>query len=547
MNVQESIAAINVDLNSIADPNIRSIIAQLLNIIEYQAQKIKELEGENQNLRDENNRLKGEQGKPNIRPQAKDGKDISSEQERKNRNKNKKKKKSKSKKSKIKVDRIVKCSVDKAQLPADAIFKGYLSVIVQDISIKTDNIKFQKEVYYSPSLNKNFMAQLPAGYQGEFGPNVKAEILSLHFVAKMTEPAIIEYLKTHGVIISAATVSRMITDNHAQFHKEKNDIVQAGLPSTVYQQMDDTSARVNGKNHYTHVLCNPHYTAYFTRPNKNRLTILEILNQGELSFVFNESAYALMEQMRLSGKTLAKLKRRKPANVMNRQAVDILLNKLFPEPKKYKISRNIILEATAITAYQKSPGAISILLTDDAPQFKQVTALLALCWIHDGRHYKKLAPIVPFHIKQLADFLTVYWDYYHKLLDYKNSPTQIIAKQLTEDFDMLFATRTGYDELDERIERTLLKKDSLLLVLQYPELPLHNNASELGARTQARYRDISLQTKNAKGTECKDTFMTIVATAKKLGVNAFNYILDRISNKLEMPSLASLIEAHGAS
>lgn len=441
----------------------------------------------------------------------------------------------------------MKLSVDKAQLPADAVFKGYINVIVQDISIKTDNIKFQKEVYYSPSLNKSFMAQLPTGYQGEFGPNVKAEILSLHFASKMTEPAIVEYLKTHGIIISAATVSRMITDNHDQFHKEKNAIVQSGLPSTVCQQMDDTGALVNGKNHYTHVLCNPYYTAYFTRPNKNRLTILGILSQEELSFVFNESAYALMEQMRLSGKTLAKLKRRKPANVMNRQEVDALLSKLFPEPKRYATSKNIILEAAAIFAYQKLPNAIRILLTDDAPQFKQITELLALCWIHDGRHYKKLTPIVPLHIKQLEGLLTAYWDYYHRLLDYKSSPTPLVAAQLTKDFDTLFATQTGYDELDERIARTQLKKDSLLLVLKYPELPLHNNASELVARTQARYRDISLQTKNAKGTECKDTFMTIVATAKKLGVNAFNYILDRISNKLEIPSLANLIEAHGAS
>jgi hypothetical protein len=38
--------------------------------------------------------------------------------------------------------------------------------------------------------------------------------------------------------------------------------------------------------------------------------------------------------------------------------------------------------------------------------------------------------------------------------------------------------------------------------------------------------------------------MTIVETAKKLGVNAFNYIFDRISKKFEMPSLARLIEAH---
>jgi hypothetical protein len=70
---------------------------------------------------------------------------------------------------------------------------------------------------------------------------------------------------------------------------------------------------------------------------------------------------------------------------------------------------------------------------------------------------------------------------------------------------------------------------------------LHNNTSELGARVQARYRDISFHTINQKGTEAKDTFMTITQTAKKLGVNTYHYLLDRISKQFLMPSLASLI------
>ena len=107
---------------------------------------------------------------------------------------------------------------------------------------------------------------------------------------------------------------------------------------------------------------------------------------------------------------------------------------------------------------------------------------------------------------------------------------------------ILFSTITGYEQLDERIKKTRLKKDSLLLVLKHPALPLHNNASVLGARTQARYRDISFHTINEKGTEAKNTFMTIGSTAKKLMVNSYQYILDRVSNKFEMPSLASLIE-----
>lgn len=544
MDVQKYLDEINVLIKQVTDPIAKAIIFQLLNIIEYQAKEIKILREENQKLRDENNRLKGEQGKPNIHARIR--KNISSEKERNQHTRNKFHKRSKSKNHKIKINKIVKCKIDLAKLPADAIFKGYKTVIIQDISIKTSNIKFRKEVYYSPSLNKTFTAHVPDGYEGEFGPHIKSLIITQHFKYKMTEPAIVNFLQDHGIQISAATVSRVITDHNEQFHAEKKDIVKAGLPSSIYQQMDDTSAKVNGLNYYTHILCNEYYTAYFTRSNKNRLTILGILAQKELSFEFNESAYAIMNQMGLSGEVLNKITEQLKTSVaLNRQKVEELLNNLFPKLNTYKRSRRIILEASAITAYQKLPYAIKVLLTDDAAQFKEITELLALCWVHDARHYKKLTPIAKEHQDKLNSFLDNYWNYYRKLLDYKTAPSAKIAKNLEAEFDVIFSIKTGYDQLDERIEKTNLKKDSLLLVLQYPELPLHNNGSELGARVQARYRDISFQTKNTKGTECKDTFMTIIETARKLSVNAFNYIFDRISNKLEMPSLASLIEARG--
>jgi len=79
-------------------------------------------------------------------------------------------------------------------------------------------------------------------------------------------------------------------------------------------------------------------------------------------------------------------------------------------------------------------------------------------------------------------------------------------------------------------------------VLRNPLLPLNNNTSELGARSQARYRDVSFHTINDKGTQSKDTFMTIVETAKKLAVNSYHYFYDRCSKKYDIPSLASLIE-----
>jgi len=539
--LQTTLEALSQEIDLIADEKIKSIQKTLLNLLEAVVSDNDKLRDENQKLRDENNRLKGEQGKPTIRKQTRDNKNISSESERKPRGE-RKKKKSKKKKHKIKVDRVVVCDVDKSQVPPDAVFKGYQPVVVQDIKIQTDNVKFKKKVYYSPSLGKTFIADLPAGYHGEFGPRLKALVMDLHHNHKMTESAIREFLRNHEVCISAATISRFITDNHDDFHQEKRNIVQAGLASSPYQQMDDTGARVKGKNHYTHVLFNTTYTAYFTRRHKDRLTIIEILTKGDMTFVFNETAYALMKHLKLPDKQFVRLDEQPKKDVMIRAEMDELLNQLFPNPKKHMTARRIILESCAIAAYQQSPQAIEVLLTDDAPQFKLITELLALCWVHDGRHYKKLRPVVPSNITKLEIFLGQYWDYYHKLLAYKEHPTTKLAKLLEEEFERLFSMETGYEQLDERIKKTKLKKSELLLVLNHPTLPLHNNDSELGARTQARYRDISYHTMSEKGTEAKDTFMTIVGTAKKLGVNSYHYFYDRVSKKYDMPSLASLIE-----
>lgn len=180
-------------------------------------------------------------------------------------------------------------------------------------------------------------------------------------------------------------------------------------------------------------------------------------------------------------------------------------------------------------------------MTDDAPQFNKLALDHVLCWIHEGRHYKKLNPFSDMIQKILDAFLEQFWDFYHALLTYKAAPSQSMTQQLSMQFDTLFVTTTGYDILAQRIAKTRAKKQALLLVLDHPFLPLHNNGSELGARFQARIRDINFQTISPNGTKSKDTFATIVLTARKLKVNVYQYIYDRVTKKFEMPSLAELI------
>ncbi len=141
----------------------------------------------------------------------------------------------------------------------------------------------------------------------------------------------------------------------------------------------------------------------------------------------------------------------------------------------------------------------------------------------------------------LTDFRSRYWAYYTELFKYQREPTPEKKLWLAKAFDELFTSSTGYEDLDDRIVKTLVKKTELLQVLEHPQLPLHNNAAELGARVQARVRDTSFQTRSEQGTKIKDTFMTINQTAKKLGVSFYDYVYDRVTGQFKLPSLADLI------
>ena len=216
-------------------------------------------------------------------------------------------------------------------------------------------------------------------------------------------------------------------------------------------------------------------------------------------------------------------------------------------------TRTRLLEALAIAAYhaqtdwpQTDWPIVECLVCDDAPQFRLVTDELALCWIHEGRHFKKLTPYLPQHQAALADILTQFWAYYRELLAYRELPTMQDGLGLDARFDTLFGTKTGYHALDERLALTRDKKPELLLVLEHPELPLHNNPAELGARQRVRKRDVSFGPRSPAGSAAWDTFMTLAATTRKLGLDFSAYLRDRFTTAGQIPPLADLISARAS-
>jgi hypothetical protein len=540
--VPEAIA--RLDLASIADVGARQAIRALLNLVEELAAENRALRTELAQVKDELARLKGGSGRPKIRPgkSAGGGTDYSSEQERRTAPKRWQKR---GKQDRVQIDRTEVVAVDPATLPADAVFKGYERVVVQNLVLRTDTVAFELEIWYSALEQRSYRARRPAGYDtGAFAADLRALVLGLAYGGGMSERKILELVRSTGIVISAGTVSNLLTESRTAFTTEARAVLKAGLASTPYQHLDDTSTRVDGEGHYCQILCNPFYTAYQTTPRKDRLTVIDVLRGGRpRAYRFDREADRHLVFLGLSTAARARL----AAIPRERELDEATLTALLAAPalRLGPRQQEQVREAFALAAYLADPDwpVVRTLVCDDAPQFRAITEELALCWIHEGRHFKKLTPYLPQHQAALATTLKDFWTYYRDLLAYRDRPTPEDRVRLDADFDALFGTVTGYQALDERLALTRDKKPELLLVLEHPELPLHNNPAELGARQRVRKRDVSFGPRSPAGSAAWDTFMTLAATTRKLGLDFAAYLRDRFTKAGQIPPLADLISA----
>ena len=296
-----------------------------------------------------------------------------------------------------------------------------------------------------------------------------------------------------------------------------------------------------------HILCNRWYTTYCTLPSKDRLSLLRVLQGGANPLCqLNALALTLLPQLGVSQKWCRLLPTLLPQDQTHTEhQLDTVLDAHLPT---YGATlRKNVKEAMAIYRTQTTYPVVELLLCDDAPQFHGLTAQLALCWIHEYRHYKKLMPRFLAHCHILERFAKDFWTLYRDLLAYRDHPTQTEAEALRAAFDHLFGQTSGYDQLDTRLALTRAKKESLLMVLSHPEILLHNNPAELAGSQRVCERAVSLQARTTEGIGAWDTFQTLVETANKLGVNLYQYFHDRIAQANVLPSLASLIQERSAS
>ncbi len=194
------------------------------------------------------------------------------------------------------------------------------------------------------------------------------------------------------------------------------------------------------------------YGAYFTTAHKDRLTIIDVLRNGRPRvFRLNQEALDLARRFGVSQRVAEPVGQLPFHQDWSQEELQRRLAEPIPDLSEGTCRR--IMEAAALAAYHAESGHVRLLVCDDARQFKLVADELALCWIHDGRHYQSMTPCVLPHREWLEAFRKRYWDFYQQLRVYQQGPAPERAAQLREQFDELFSTVTGYDELDQRIAR----------------------------------------------------------------------------------------------
>lgn len=515
--------------------SLRATIANLLNQLSMAIQANAELRIENQMLRDEIARLKGTPPRPKIPP----GGLENSGKEPKGGNSDKKKlsrgKHPRSKKTGLTFHHINRLKPD--TIPEGAIFKGTRKYDVQDLVCQAYNTRYEIERWLLPN-GTYIEGQVPLHVQGHYGAALRAHIITLAHSCRVTEELILEQLRRYKIAISAGQLHAMLTENHATFHAEKADLLEAGIASRQIQT-DDVGTRHCSENCYTNVICNEYFVFLTTTDSKNRINFLTILAQGRGEYRFNQDAYDYLAAYKDTAWLIAALKIRKDPVFHTKDP-----GKTFLEEFGHLNSNMIrLLTEAGLFASLIEHGVPKDLNihSDDAPQFEIFKQ--SLCWIHEERHYRKLIPSHPELAAEIEKIRAGMWQLYQDLKAYKQTPNELTRCQISEAFNALFKPEkpTPYYVLNDRLRLTYAKKDRLLFVLECPTTPLHNNASETGGRGAKVKSKISGGTRSDEGRQAWDTFGSLNLTCRRLGICFYEYLLDRFLNLNKISNLGIVI------
>jgi hypothetical protein len=266
---------------------------------------------------------------------------------------------------------------------------------------------------------------------------------------------------------------------------------------------------------------------------------LELLRAGETGYVVDEVARGYMQQQKLPQEPLALLS--SDGVYADKSAWEAHLQALgITNERHVRIATEGALVG-CLVAQGIQPALV--IVSDDAGQFKIAGFLNALCWVHAERTIHKLIPGSDDRRDLQAQVRDQIWTFYHDLKRYQQAPDEMTKVALEHRFDEIFTQKTAWQMLNLALKRLHTNKTELLLVLERPDIPLHNNLSENDIRDYVKRRKISATTRSEAGRKARDTFLSLKKTCQKLGIAFWDYLNDRINQQHDIPPLPTLIRA----
>lgn len=431
-----------------------------------------------------------------------------------------------SKKENFEVDEERK--IEPEELSEGAKLHQYRQYDVQELRIERRNIRFLLGEYELPN-GERVRAELPVEYRqsGHYGPILVSYILYEHYHNRVTQPLIREQLQEWGIDISVGQISRVLTEKKEKFHQEQAEVLRVGLTLSSYVHTDDTGAKHQGKNGYATVIGNDWFSYFHSSSRKSRENFLKVLQGGKSVYVLNEEAKQYLEGYNLAKKHWQILSFSDKILANNVDEWQQYLEKLgINTPKAMKSVSEAALLGGLIS---QNVSTSLILLSDGAKQFCLLTH--ALCWIHAERGLRKLSGSTAEFRANIEDAQTKLWKYYQKLKAYRENPNQTDKMPLWQEFDDIFNHHyPHHPSLNLVLAAFQEHKQQLLRVLDFPYLPLHNNAAETDIREYVTRRKISGGTRSDLGRQARDTFLGLKKTCRKLGVAFWRYLCSRFRN-----------------
>lgn len=526
----------------IPDSERTPLVIALLGVIEGLAARVQQQDEEIALLKDEIRILKGGKKRPHFKPSKMDeqteegvgGKGADPDQRRAGSDK-----RSKTAELVIHDEQIIQPT---RRIPKGSRFKGYRDIVIQDLVIRAHNTRYRLARWLTPK-GDYVTGEMPEHLAGQhFGATLRSYVLYQHHQCQVTQPLLREQLREWGVDISSGAIDALLSADPEAFHAEKDGLLNTALATARYVTVDDSGARHRGQNGVVTHIGNADFAWFSSTESKSRINFLHLLCAGEIQYRINDAALNYMREQGLAHAPVNALGVNRRHLFQDALAWEVHLSAVKIEGPRH---RQIATEGALLGELaERGLHERLAIVSDDAGQFNVLRH--GLCWIHAERLIHTLLPLNEDHREDIAKVRGELWELYADLKKYKRRPNRKAQSVLTQRFDALFTQKTRYQTLNQLLRRLHNNKAELLLVLERPEIPLHTNDSERDIRDYVKKRKVSGGTRSDLGRQCRDTFISLKKTCRKLGLSFWDYLNERIAQANRIPLLPAIIATRAA-